>query len=92
MARAGRVRGLGGLLLDLLRFLGVVTALLLVQRSERGTLLEEDIALDPPGRGLGELVLGKLAGGHSEDVVQFLEGLLLRLCDATCALATDLGQ
>ena len=79
VVRAGRVRGLGRLGRDLLRLLGVVV-LLLVQRAERGALLEEHIALDPPGRGLGELVLGELAGGHGEDVVELLEGLLLRLC------------
>lgn len=92
VARAGRVGSLGRLLLNLLRVLGVVGVLFLVQRSERGALLEEDVALDPPWRGLGELVLGELAGGHSEDVVELLEGLLLRLCDRTSASVTNSGQ
>lgn len=67
----------------------MVAALFLVQRLERGALLEEDVTLDPPRRGLSELVLGELAGGHGEDVVEFLEGLLLRLCDGTDMCVSD---
>lgn len=91
VTRAGRVGRLGRLLLDPLRLLGVAGVLLVVERLERGALLEEDVALEPPGCGLRELVLGELAGRYGEDVVEFLEGLLLRFCEVKCALVINSG-
>lgn len=43
--------------------------------------LEEDVLLEPPGQGDGELVLHKGADGDGEDVVELLEGALHRLGD-----------
>lgn len=65
-------------------FLGIraflpLDAVKLVQGLELGITLPEDPPLDEPRHELGDLVLGKLAGGDGEDIVELLEGALLGL-------------
>ena len=40
-----------------------------VQRLQLGALVLENVALNPPWQGLGELVLGVNPRGHGEDVI-----------------------
>lgn len=47
-----------------------------VQRSFGGVALEEDVALEPPREGHGELIHGKLARRDAKDPVQLLERTL----------------
>lgn len=51
----------------------------MVQFGAGAVLLEENISLDPPRQHLGELVLCVAAIRNTEDVVELLERLLLRL-------------
>lgn len=53
----------------------------MVQRLQYGALLHEDVTLEPPWQGLGELVLDMYPRGHGEDVIQFFKCALLRLWD-----------
>ena len=53
----------------------------MVQRLQYGALLEEDVTLEPPWQGLGELVFSVYPGGHGEDVIQLFKCALLRLWD-----------
>jgi hypothetical protein len=51
----------------------------LVQRFQVSILLKEDIALDPPGEDLENLVSHMLACRNSKDVIEFFKGTLLGL-------------
>lgn len=50
-----------------------------IERFKRGALVEENIALDPVRKGLGELVVHERACGNGKDVVEFFERALLGL-------------
>lgn len=52
-----------------------------VERLLGGALLEEDVALEPPGDGSVELVAAELLDGDGEDPVKFLKSALLGLGD-----------
>ena len=51
----------------------------MVERLQLGALVAQHIALEPPGRRLGDLVSRMLARRDREHVVQLLEGALLGL-------------
>lgn len=50
-----------------------------IKRLQLGVLLEENIPFDPPRQGLGQLIPNMGPCGDGEDVVQLLQGALLRL-------------
>lgn len=52
-----------------------------VQRAASGALLEEHPALEPPGDGLGDLILHEGSDGDSEDPVELFQGTLHGLGD-----------
>lgn len=56
-------------------------AIEVVQRLQRRALVAHDVPLHEVRQGLGKLVAHVLARRHREDVVQLLEGALLRLGD-----------
>ena len=51
----------------------------MVQRLQLGALVAQHIALEPPGRRLGDLVTHMLACRDRKDIIQLLEGALLGL-------------